>query len=300
MRPDLIPQYQNAYLISYLELDVYSYMIYFLQPLVIFSLNKKFLCQRTCYFSLWFKYENKMTDDTEEDKSKTIVEKTSETIEKTNATLENAGNLIGTIKWVAIAFVALVILIISYTLYRTLSAPVRAVGSAAEGVSDAVSSGAEAVKDGASDIYNRLLIQTSNQRSLDRAAESAFKALSTMPPTEANGVRDNVFRRAHFVGAENKICSISPNFGNGPVDVIIAADNKAYATAKAVGAKSDRLLRMVIRTGADDIALNTSWDEDKNGWVMKWKATTVNKEIEDNVAEQRILDILTAASKNCR
>ena len=81
-----------------------------------------------------------MTDDTEDDKSKTIVEKTSETIEKTNATLENAGNLIGTIKWVAIAFVALVILIISYTLYRTLSAPVRAVGSAAEGVSDVVSS----------------------------------------------------------------------------------------------------------------------------------------------------------------
>ena len=181
-----------------------------------------------------------------------------------------------TIKWVAIAFVTLVVLIICYTLYRAVSAPVRAVGNAAENVSEAVTSGADAVKEGASDIYNRLMIPTTHQRNLNRSADAAFNALSTMVPTEPDDVRDRVFRRTNFGGAQGRICEVSPDFGNGPVSVFVAADNKAYATAKALGAKTDRLIRMVIRTGADDIALNTSWDAEIDGWRMKWKATTMN------------------------
>ena len=135
---------------------------------------------------------------------------------------------------------------------------------------------------------------------LNSTAEAAFSALTSMEPVEAEGMKDRVFRRSNFGGSEDKVCEIKPDFGNGQVPVYIAADNKSYATAKAVGAKTDRLIRMVIKAGQDDIALNTSWDSQTNGWIMKWKATTVSKEIDNSVAEARILDVLKEAGVNCR
>jgi len=246
-----------------------------------------------------------MTDDPEnnpaEDKPQTVkivVEKAAGTIDKANTTMENAGNVMSTVKWVAIAIVALVVLFGGYSIYKLVSAPARAVGNAAETVTDVAKAGTDKVKGATSDVINRLVVPTTNQSKLDAAAENAFSTLTEMDVSEPDGLKDRMFRRK-LGGNEGRVCNISVDFGGGEVPVFIAADNAEYATSKALGAKDDRLMRMIIRLEDDDIIFNTLWDSDDANWVMKWKATTVNKPISDDAAENNILNILTAVPKKC-
>jgi len=46
--------------------------------------------------------------------------------------------------------------------------------------------------------------------------------------------------------------------------------------------------------------VRAEWDEETNNWVMRWKATTIKKEVSDKVAEERVMDTLGTAAKNCR
>lgn len=209
------------------------------------------------------------------------------------------GSLLSTIKWVCIAIVVLTLAFMAYKAYRVVAAPVEAVGNAAESVTGAVKSGAGAVNDKTSDIYNRLDIATPNQRKLNRAAEAAFASLTKLPETESEGVKEGVMRMRHLGGSNGKVCALNMNFGAGAIPVYVAADNDAYATSKELGSMDDRLIRMVILTDKDDVALNAGWDTEKKGWQMKWKATTVKKEMSDDVAAQRIMDILKAVKTGC-
>jgi len=45
--------------------------------------------------------------------------------------------------------------------------------------------------------------------------------------------------------------------------------------------------------------LRAEWDEDSQNWAMRWKGTTIKKEVGDQVAGQRIMDVLAAATE-CR
>ena len=57
---------------------------------------------------------------------------------------------------------------------------------------------------------------------------------------------------------------------------------------------------MVLTAGEDNVALRAEWDEAAGTWVMKWKATTVKKPVGDDVAAERVMDVLGAAAAGCR
>ncbi|NNC36579.1 MAG: hypothetical protein HKO02_03915 [Hyphomonadaceae bacterium] len=229
---------------------------------------------------------------------KIVVEKASATVDKANTTMENASNVMSTIKWVAMAIVALAVLGGGYGIYKMVSAPARVVGNAAESVTDVAKAGTDKVKDATSEVMNRLVVPTTDQESLNRLSEIAFAVLTEMEPTEPNGIKDRMFRRK-LGGHEGRICELNVDFGGGEIPVFVAADNEEFSTSKALGAKDDRLMRMVIRLPEDDIIFNAEWETDAGNWVAKWKATTVKKPIGDEAAEQNIHDILRLVPQKC-
>jgi len=242
--------------------------------------------------------EGNQPEKSKEQTVKIVVEKATATVDKANATMENASNVMSTIKWVAIAIVALVVLGGGYGIYKMVSAPARVVGNAAESVTDVAKAGTEKVKDATSDVINRLVVPSTDQETLDSRSEAAFSVLTEMEPTEPAGIKDRMFRRK-LGGHEGRVCTLSMDFGGGDIPVVIAADNKDYATSKALGAKDDRLMRIIIRLEDDDIIFNTLWDSNEANWVTKWKATTVKKPIADAAAEQNVLNILASVPEKC-
>jgi len=222
-----------------------------------------------------------------------------ETADRAGTIAESANNAFGAIKWVAIAVVTLTLAGGAYGTYKVISAPAKAVGNAAGAVTDTVKSSADKIKEGGSEIINRLDIPASNQTALNRAAEAAFEALSNMTATEPDGMKDRIYRRTHFGGHENRICKIDVKTETVSIPVTLAADNEAYATSKALGSKDNRLIRMILTAGDDDVALRAEWDSETQDWVMRWKATTLKKEVSDKVAEERILDILKVTKQGC-
>ncbi len=243
-----------------------------------------------------------MEDEPKKSIGKAAVEggkKAAEIADRAATVAEGASNAFGAIKWTAIAVVTLTFAGGAFAIYKAVSVPAKAVGNAVEGVSGAVKSGSEKVKDSSSAALNRLSIPVSNPARLNSLSEAAFESLSVMAVTEPEGIKDRLFRAKNFSGNEGRICTLSVDFGNGTIPVIIAADNEAYATSKALGSKNDRLIRMLLTAGDDTIGLRTEWDAEAGGWLMKWKATTLKKPVEDYVAHERVLDVLEAATGAC-
>ena len=226
--------------------------------------------------------------------------KAMETADRAGTIAESANNAFGAIKWVAIAVVTLTLAGGAYGVYKVVSAPAKAVGNAAGAVSDTVRTGTDKIKESGSEVLNRLDIPATNQTALNRAAEAAFKALTSMVATEPEGMKDRIYRRTNFGGHENRICKIDVDTGTVSLPVTLAANNDSYATAKALGSKDNRLIRIILTAGDDDVALRTEWDSEAQNWAMRWKATTIKKEVSDAVADQRIMDVLRAASRNCK
>ena len=240
---------------------------------------------------------------TEEPQKPTLIDrgkKVVETAERTATVAESASNAFGAIKWVAIAVVTLTVAGGAFGVYKIVSAPAKAVGNAAGAVTETVKTGTDKIKQGSSEVMNRLDIPATNQAALNRAAETAFKALTTMVETDPDGMKERIYRRTNFSGHENRVCKLNVDFGAGAIPVSLAADNKAYATAKALGSKDGRLVRIVLTAGNTDIPLRTEWDAETQNWAMRWKATTIKKDVSDAVIEQRVLDVLGSAGKNCK
>ena len=243
--------------------------------------------------------DDKPIKDKPSKKATEVLAKANQVRESVTSVADTANNAFGAIKWIAIAVSLGLIIFVSSTIYKVVTAPARAVGNAAEAVTDTVKSGASSVKDSTSDIINRLVIAAPNQRAFDQAAEAAFKAVTTMPATPPDTMKTRVFWTANFGGHENKVCALSMTFGESDIPVFIAADNKDYATSKSLGSKKDRLMRILIRADGDDLALNTEWDNEASVWVMKWKANTIKKSLDDEDAAKRVLDVLGAAAREC-
>jgi len=244
-----------------------------------------------------------MTKTPEEPKKPTALDhgkKAVEMADKAATVAESASNVFGAIKWAAIAVVTLTFAGGAYGIYKAVSAPAKAVGSAAGAVTETVKTGADKIKESGSDMINRLGIPTSNQAVLNKASEAAFKALTTMSPSEPDGIKDRLYRRTNFGGHDNRICKLNIETGTVLIPVSLAADNEAYATAKALGSNENRLIRIILTAGEDDVALRAEWDEEMKAWTMRWKATTIKKAVGDNVAEDRIMDVLGAAAKECK
>lgn len=220
------------------------------------------------------------------------------------AVADTANNALSAIKWVAIAVVVCVLGLGGFAVYKVVSAPAKAIGDVAGGVSDAVKSGAGSVKDGASGVINRRVIPATDQAVLDRLADAAFDVVTGTPQTPAEGMKDRVFRTKNFPGSEGRICNFSLGFGGDALPIFIAADNKGYATSKSLGAKTDRLMRIMIRATGDDIAFVTEWEPDgdaapEGAWVMKWKASTLKKPLADTDAAERVKAVLSEAATAC-
>jgi len=228
------------------------------------------------------------------------VQKAQQATENVTKIADSANTAFSAIKWVAIAVVLLIVMFVGWTGYKIISAPAKAVGSAVESVSSSVKSGATSVKDGTSDMLNRLSVETTNQKLLNARAEGAFQSLSNMDPIAPDGMKSRVYRRANFPGHENKVCEISVTFGTVEIPVLIANDNKSYATSKSLGSNKDRKTRIVIRADGDDIPLNTQWDAETQNWNMGWKRSTLSKPLSDIEAEERVLSILEKAAGACR
>jgi len=244
-----------------------------------------------------------MSETPEEPQKPTLVDrgkKAVETADRAATVAESANNAFSAIKWVAIAVVTLTLAGGAYGVYKVVSAPAKAVGNAAGAVTDTVKSGADKIKESGSDVLNRLDIPATNQTALNRASEAAFKALTTMALTEPEGMKDRIYRRTNFGGHENRVCKIDVNAGSVSIPVTLAADNEAYATSKALGSKDNRLIRMILTAGDDDVALRAEWDSEAEDWTMRWKATTIKKAVGDKVAEERVVDVLKKAAKGCK
>ncbi len=227
------------------------------------------------------------------------LDKAADMADKAGGTLENAQGAFSAIKWIGISIVCLTILAVLWAGYKIFYKPAAMVGDAAGSVAEAVGDGAGAVKDSASSVINRLLIPSGNQKALNKLSEDAFTVLNNMAETKPEGLKDRMFRRTNFSDSEGRICKLTLNFGTGDIPAYAAADNKAHATSKSLGSTDDRLIRLVIRADKDDIPLNTLWDEEAKIWQMKWKKTTVKKPMSDEIAEERIVDMLSAISKQC-
>lgn len=226
--------------------------------------------------------------------------KAMETADRTATVVESAGHAFGAIKWVAIAVVTLTFAGGAFGIYKAVSAPAKAAANAAGAVTESVKTGAGKIKESGSDVMNRLDIPSTNQIKLNSSAEAAFQALSTMAATEPDGMKDRLYRRTNFGGHDGRICKLNIETGATSIPVTLAADNESYATAKALGSNDNRLIRMVLTAGDDDVALRAEWDEEASAWVMRWKATTMKKAVGDAVAEERIMDVLGAAAKACQ
>jgi len=244
-----------------------------------------------------------MSETPEEPKKPSLVDrgkKAVETADRAATVAESANNAFSAIKWTAIAIVTLTVAGLGYGAYKIVSAPAKAVGNAAGAVTETVKSGADKIKDSSSGVINRLDIPATNQAALNTLADTAFGALTTMTATEPEGVKDRLYRRTNFAGHDGRICKLDIDFGNGAIPITLAADNEAYATAKALGSNDDRLIRMILTAGDDDIAMRAEWDSEAQAWALKWKATTLKKPVSDKLAEQRIMDVMKAAARSCK
>lgn len=244
-----------------------------------------------------------MTDTPESPKKPTALDRGKQAIETADraaTVVESASNAFGAIKWVAIAVVTLTFAGGAFAIYKAVSAPAKAIGNAAGTVTESVKTSAGKIKDSGADVLNRLDIPTSNQTALNAVSEAAFKALTTMAATDPEGMKDRLYRRANFGGHEGRICKLNIDTGALSIPVTLAADNEAYTTAAALGSNDNRLIRMLLTAGDNDVALRAEWDEETKAWAMRWKATTVKKAVGDTVAEARVMDVLEAAASGCK
>ncbi len=226
--------------------------------------------------------------------------KAADVMDKAANVAEKTSGIFSAIKWVAIAIVMLVIFSGGYAIYKAVSVPAKAVGNAMENVTDAVKSGSDKVIENSGDVINRLIIAASDQARLNELSEFAFESLSTMTASPPNGVKDRVYRASNFAGHEDRVCDITITIAGAQVPVTLANDNKAYATAKALGSQNERLIRLIITAGEKNLGLRSEWDSEAQNWILKWKATTVKKPVEDPVAEQTVFQSLETAATSCR
>lgn len=236
----------------------------------------------------------------EKPSAKKIIGEAKIAADKAATIADTANNALSAIKWTAIAIVVIVLGLGGVGIYKAISAPAKAIGNAADGMGDAIKSGATSVKDGTSGLINRLVIPLDNQDEFDSFAEAAFTTVTDMATLEPTSIKDRAFKLKNFPGHEGRVCELSMRFGDTPLPVLIAADNKAYLTAKSLGSKTDRLMRILIRAEGDDIAFLIEWDAENESWVLKWKASTLKKPINDSEARSRIISALGRAASNCK
>ncbi len=212
---------------------------------------------------------------------------------------ETVNNAFSMVKWVAIAVIVLVVAGLSFATYRVLTAPARIAADTAQTMSESVKSGSMAAADKAKALINRLSITSEAPERINRLAEMAFPVLSAIAPIKPDGIKARLFRRTHLPGSQDKVCTLSLDFGHGALPLYTAADNKAFATSKALGGQAERRMRLIIVAPDDTVGFTVEWATQTKDWTIKWQTATVKKPVSDTVAANRIMDILTAIPQQC-
>jgi hypothetical protein len=192
------------------------------------------------------------------------------------------------LKWTIILLITLIAAFGVFKIWHVATAPARA-------VSDATSS----VKASASAMMNRLEVPVRNERLFNKIADESFEYLNSMPEKPPAGVKDRGFRLANLRGAQDRVCEMSHDFGNGDVPVYLSADNAAHESANAVGSNADRLIRVVVVSPEQTLGLNVEYDQDADNWTLGWRPSSVNKPYPDDWAEGPMTEILARAPKSC-
>ncbi|WP_427452070.1 hypothetical protein [Litorimonas sp. WD9-15] len=192
------------------------------------------------------------------------------------------------VKWIVIAFIACLITFGIWKAWSIATAPARVVGDAAG-----------SVKTGVSNVVNRLDVEIPNARRFNTVSENAFKVLNEMETSDPDGMKDRAFRIANLNGADNKVCEISYDFGQGDVPVYVAADNKEHEAAKAVGQKTDRRIRIVIVTSEETLGLNSEYDAEAEVWNLSWRPSSINKPYDDSWTQGPVMSVLRDVPKIC-
>lgn len=214
---------------------------------------------------------------------------------RTSKLKTSAGEYLSAIKWVAIAIVFSVIAVFAWKAYHIAMTPVRVAQDMGSSISETTAS----LKKQTGKVVNRLEIPIETAKRFELLSETAFQVLVDYPVTKPKSVSDRMFRAANLRHSLNQVCEMQLDFGNGPIPVFAAANNKAYMTAKDLGAKEDRIIRVHIKTGDDDLSVRSYWDRQSKGWAMRWRRATLGKPISDEVAQARLVDVLKAIPDQC-
>ena len=193
-----------------------------------------------------------------------------------------------TIKWVAIFLTMLLFFIVIYKAYRVASAPVRGVSTATE-----------AVKAQADQIANRLEVKVKKERTFGQLSETAFETLTQYPVRKPININERMFWAQNLRASNHQVCRFDLDFGNGAIPLYAAANNKTYETARAVGSKENRIIRVHIITGSPGIGLRAYWDQGEKAWKMLWRRMTVDKSFNDETAQKTLRKVLEAIPENC-
>ncbi len=187
-----------------------------------------------------------------------------------------------TVKWIAICLTMLMFTAILYKAYRITTAPVRGVNAAVETVTD------------------RLAIDIKKERSFGQLAEEAFTALEQYPVQEQATANERLMWAQSLRGSNKRVCRLNINFGQNLVPVYAAANNKSYATAKAVGSKEGRIIRTHILTKGRAVDLRAYWDHTDKNWKMRWRRLTFGKPLNDETAQNTLRKILADIPERCK
>ena len=137
--------------------------------------------------------------------------KAADMVDKASTVAEKTSGFFSAVKWFSIAIVMLVLFSGGYAVYKALTVPAKAVGNAVEGVSGAMKAGSDKVRESGTDVMERLVIPATDARAFDRSAEAAFANLTSMTPTEPEGMKDRLYRAKNFAGHEGRVCRFDIN-----------------------------------------------------------------------------------------
>ncbi len=193
-----------------------------------------------------------------------------------------------TVKWLFICLTMCLFTLILYKAYRVVTAPVRGISGAAE-----------LIKDQTSSVSNRLDVALKKPKSFSQLSEEAFNILIDYPVQKPTKFGETLFWAQHLRGSNGQVCAFKLNFGDGEIPVYTAANNSKYQTAKAVGSLQDRIIRVHLLTGGDEIGLRSYWDDEAKKWKMRWRRLTFSKPLNDEGAQKTLRQILSEIPERC-
>ena len=66
-----------------------------------------------------------------------------------------------------------------------------------------------------------------------------------------------------------------------------------------MGSKQNRIIRVHLLTGGQEIGLRSYWNDDLKKWKMRWRRLTLGKPLNDDGAQNTLRQVLAAIPEHC-